>query len=71
MRQLLKAEEELVDIKKSAVDEIYTWMNKLQEEKEQILKEIRDEENSIMEKYSRKKTNQEGDLYLYPVPKTH
>ncbi|MBO4494276.1 MAG: hypothetical protein J5752_00290 [Clostridiales bacterium] len=46
---------DILEIKKTAVDEIYTWMNKLQEEKEQILKEIRDEENSIMEKNSRKK----------------
>jgi hypothetical protein len=54
VRQLLKAEEELVDIKKSIVDGIFARIYKLQEEKEQILKEIQDEENLILEKYGRK-----------------
>ncbi|MBR3058833.1 MAG: hypothetical protein IKG93_12840 [Clostridiales bacterium] len=54
MRQLLKAEEELIDIKKSIVDGIFARIYKLQEEKEHILKEIQDEENSILEKYGRK-----------------
>ena len=45
-------------------------MNKLQEEKEQILKEIRDEENSIMEKTVGKKIDQEGILFSLLTPKT-